>query len=1351
VSAASSPSYRSRQNPDSGEGIENSARIEQFHAVASSAKKALAALISILHLEDSDTDAKLISRELRKGGLTCAITLVSDEDAYRSAIQQGGFDIILSDYRLGLYDGDRALKLAREKLPHVPFIMVTGELGEDRAIETMKSGATDYVLKDRLKRLVPAVTRALHESENHAQRQRAEYELRRNREQLLDFIENACVGMHWVGPDGKILWANQTELDMLGYTRGEYVGHRVADFHVDPAIANDILAQLLRGESVHERGAQMRHKDGSVRHVLINSNGLWENGKFVHSRGFTRDVTDRKHAEQTLSERLEEIETIMNVLPVGLFIAHDRDASRITGNRASKEFLKMPTELANMSKSAPDTGAPTHFRVFKNGRELQAYEFPVQRAAADGIEVHNEELDMVFDDGQIRHALISALPLLDRDGQPRGAVASFVDITERKRAEAQRAHLASFPELNSNPIMEIDLNGRIQYANPATRKTFPDLDQQGLNHPWFAGLGAITESFRQGTISLFSREVTVTGRTYHQDFVYLREHSVIRIYSSDITSRRQAEDDALRSREALERKHRKLQVIHHLTESVSRAVTLQEIYEEAIAGLREAVNADRASILVFDDQNVMRFKAWSGLSDAYRAAVDGHSPWSTDTRDPDPIVVPDAANDPSISDHLKEVLRGEGIRALAFVPLKSNGLLLGKFMVYYNTVHPFSDEEIQTFETLARHVAFAIERKRSEEALADEVYHLQLSAEAANQRAFEHIVGTGELRWSPMSKPMELFDGAMPNPTVEQWQAMIVPEDRHVLDRAIEHVVSHATDCDVEYRVRTHDGRIRWVAAHGRGMRDATGQLVRIHGLVTDITERKHIEEMLMKSEERFRNLLHLLPVAVYTTDSDGRITFFNEAAAMLWGRRPEIGKDVWCGSWRIFDLDGTAVPVAQYPLAIALREGHAALGREIIVERPDGVRRTVKSNPQLLRNAMGELVGAINMLIDVTEEKRLVEIQAHLAAIVRSSDDAIVSKTLEGIVTSWNLGAERLFGYAAAEMIGKSITTIIPPDRLDEETMILDRLRRGEHLEHYDTVRITKDGRPIAVSLTISPVKDASGKIIGASKIARDITERKQLEDQLRQSAEQLEARVRQRTEELTHANEELDAFVHSISHDLRAPLRAIASFSNILLEDHQQGLSDEGKRRVQMIAESAERMNRLTAGLLEFSRLGRHGLRKREVNMCEVARSIVHRLQEANPKRAVDVSLEEISPIMADPLLVKQVLENIIGNAFKYTLKQPHPRIEIGNLSSNGDVVYFVRDNGAGFNQTEAGKLFKVFQRLHADPAFEGSGVGLAIVERIIRRHGGRVWAEGEIDKGATFYFSLPVLGEMAETPDT
>ncbi len=274
---------------------------------------------------------------------------------------------------------------------------------------------------------------------------------------------------------------------------------------------------------------------------------------------------------------------------------------------------------------------------------------------------------------------------------------------------------------------------------------------------------------------------------------------------------------------------------------------------------------------------------------------------------------------------------------------------------------------------------------------------------------------------------------------------------------------------------------------------------------VQDINQLKE-KKTALTHNQLSGQLFDSLPVAVYTCDRNGYITSFNQAAVNLWGRKPEIGKDLWCGSWKIFHPNGEPLNLDNCSMARTLKAGIAIEGEEIIIERPDGSRINVQPYPVPTFNEAGELVGAVNTLIDITEQRSGETKQAMLAAIIESSEDAIVSKTLDGTITSWNKSAAKMFGYSEGEIVGKSIIIVIPEDRRQEEDVILGKIRQGKKVEHYETYRRRKDGTEIAVSLTISPIKNQAGQVIGASKIARDISKQKTNEESLQRYADNLE-----------------------------------------------------------------------------------------------------------------------------------------------------------------------------------------------------------------------------------------------------
>jgi PAS domain S-box-containing protein len=594
--------------------------------------------------------------------------------------------------------------------------------------------------------------------------------------------------------------------------------------------------------------------------------------------------------------------------------------------------------------------------------------------------------------------------------------------------------------------------------------------------------------------------------------------------------------------------------------------------------------------------------------------------------------------------------------------------------------------------------------------------------------------------------------------------------------------------------------------------------------------------------------------------DHEWRCTYMNATAAKMMGRKSgePLGKSVW-------ELWPQA---SDSPFGVACRRAmteNVTVQVEAFYPGPCDAWFEVRCYPSP--------AGLSLFITDTTQRKSDEEKSRLFTSIVERSDDAIISKNLDGIIVTWNAGAERIYGYTSEEMVGRHISLLIPNERPYELPMLIDDLRRGAKIDHYETERVRKDGMRIFVSLTVSPIRDAQQRIVGASVIGRDmtdsklaeralgmseeryrsltlatsqivwntdpqgemredlpmwreftgqtseelkgqgwidalhpvdrertadlwsrsvssrslyhtefrlrrhdgeyrhmavhgvpvlerdgtirewvgtcadITDRVLAEEEVRKLNEKLEKRVVERTAELETANQELEAFAYSVSHDLRAPLRAVDGFSRILLEDYGPQLPNEAQHYLQVARDNALQMGDLIDGLLAFSHLGRQPLRKRTVAPADLVRQVLEDLRLEQTGRRVEITVGHLPVCEGDPLLLKQVFVNLLSNALKYSRTRENAHIEIAAADST---AYYVRDNGVGFDMRYADKLFGVFERLHRVGEYEGAGVGLAIVQRIVHRHGGRVWAEAAVNQGATFYFTLAQAPECEPSPD-
>jgi PAS domain S-box-containing protein len=369
-------------------------------------------------------------------------------------------------------------------------------------------------------------------------------------------------------------------------------------------------------------------------------------------------------------------------------------------------------------------------------------------------------------------------------------------------------------------------------------------------------------------------------------------------------------------------------------------------------------------------------------------------------------------------------------------------------------------------------------------------------------------------------------------------------------------------------------------------------------------------------------------------------------------------------------------------------------------------------------------------------------ESRSCLAGLVDSAMDAIITIDEAQNVVLFNPAAERMFRCSSADAVGHSVDRFIPARFRDAHREQV----RGFGLTGVTRRRIgalgtisgvRTDGEEFPIEASISQLATSKGTYY--TVILRDVTELRRAERALARASEELELRVKERTAELEAANRELESFSYSVSHDLRGPLRAIDGFSSIVLRDHAAALPADGRRYLGLVREGAQQMARLIDDMLTFAKSARQPIARRTVVLKALVHECLEEFRGEIAERKTEVEVGNLPDCQADPALLKQALVNLLGNALKYTRKQPHAKIEVGCRPDNGEEAYYVKDNGVGFDMKHADKLFGVFQRLHHDDDFEGTGVGLAIVQRVVHRHGGRVWAEAQPGKGATFYFTL------------
>lgn len=918
------------------------------------------------------------------------------------------------------------------------------------------------------------------------EKKETEKELHKKKNELEDYIENATIGLHWVNEKGIIIWANRAELEMLGYTKGEYIGHHISEFHADQNRIQDILEKLSCNQTLNQYEAKLKCKDGSIRDVVINSNVYRENGKFVHTRCFTLDVTEKKQAEKKLLESQAHYMQLLKCLPVGVYTCDADGYVELFNDAAVALWGRKPVPGKDLW-----CGSWRMYHI--DGVHIPHEECPMAVALKEGCEVFGQELIVEREDGKRSIVTPYPQPIFNEKGNVVGAVNVVIDITERKQAEQL------------------------------------------------------------------------------------------------------------------------------IKESKTR-------YEQLIRGLPVAVYTCNAEgkVTLYNDTAV---KLWG--------------------------------REPEIG----------------------KDLWCGSWKIY-------NPED---------------------------------------------------------GSPMPLDTCPM---------AIALKEGRAVVGE--------------EIIVERPDGVKRYVTPNPQPIFNESGKITGAINTLIDITEQKLIEQAIRESEERFRSMADQAPIAVWMCDVKGDCIYLNSKWSELTGKLPYDGYGThWMDLIHPDDQEVTAVEWRK------TFEQRAAFDMKFRYENAEEDYLIVRStaNPRYMDS--GEFVGYIGIMHDVTlqentravleievnektkklqkrnEELRRSEERYHLM-VEEVQDYAIILLDHQGVIQNWNKGAEKIKGYRPEEAVGKNFCMFYTmedqksglPEKLIEEARIRGRA-------NYEGWRLRKDGSIFWGHVVITALHNDKKEVIGFSKVTRDLTARKLAEDKLKLYTIQLE----EQNKKLEAVNVELASFAYVSSHDLQEPLRKIRTFTSRIL-DTEQNLTEKGKDYFNRIEAAATRMQDLIEGLLSYSQADTPDDSRQSVKLDAILEEVKNELKEKIEEKNTTIHSYPLPTLKVIPFQFHQLFANLLSNAIKFSRNDVPPHIEIksditkgtkiDHPSANLDLYYHhisISDNGIGFDPQYNLKIFDVFKRLHNRSKYSGTGIGLSICKKIVENHQGIITAEGKEGEGAIFHIYIPL----------
>jgi PAS domain S-box-containing protein len=1161
------------------------------------------------------------------------------------------------------------------------------------------------------------------------------------REQKYALDQHAIVATTDV--QGTITYVNDKFCAISKYTRDELLGqnHRILNSGHHPKEFFQQMYHTIANGGVWHGEICNRAKDGWIYWVdttIVPFAG--EDGKPRQYVAIRADITERKRAEEALRESLATSKIALKELADQKFALDQHAIVATTDVQGTITYVN--DKFCAISKYSRQELVGQNHRILNSAHHPTEFFKQMYQTIANG-QVWRDEICNRAKDGSIYWVDTTVVPFLDAYGKPRQYMAIRADITERKRVEQRvKESLATSEEalkeladqkfaLDQHAIVATtDVQGTITYVNDkfCAISKYSREELLGQNHR------ILNSSFHPKEFFQHMYHTIANGQVWRGEIcnrakdgsIYWVDTTVVPFLDADGKPRQYM---AIRA-DITERK---------------RAEELREHLAAVVESSEDAI--------ISKDLNE-KITAWNRGAEK----IFGYSSSEVVGKPMLMLFPPDYVNEES--EILARIRRGESINQFETIRIRKDGKRIDVSV----TISPIKNSSgaIVGASKIARDIT---ERKQAEQAVQESLATREVALKELADQKFaldQHaIVATTDVQGT-ITYVNDKFC-AISKYSKEE----LIGQNHRILNSGFHpkeffqqmyHTIANGHVWRAEICNRAKDGSIYWVDTTIVPFIGAQGKARQYVAIRADITERKRAEEALQEQAQILDS------AQVFVRDMDSRVVFWPKGAEKLYGFATQEALGILS-----HDLFHTIFPEPLELVEKKLFETGMWEG-ELVHRKRDGGTIVVSSAWVLHRNSQGRPIRILETNVDITERKQAEErLAGQSEELSRQSEElqrsqlALETQTLmlrsvldsmaEGLVAADEQGKFILWNPAATRIVGMGADNVPPgewnthygvylPDTitpLPKDQNPLSRAIHGEVSTAEIFVRNPELEEGAWLEISGGPLKGKDGATRGGVVAFRDITQRKIDEREIRKLNEELEERVIQRTAQLAAANQELEAFTYSVSHDLRAPLRHIGGFSKILSEDFGPGLPPEAQTHLQRIQDGVHRMGLLVDELLSLARVGRHALNLQATKLNVVIEEVVSLLQPEAEGRAISWKIADLPSAECDPILIKQVFQNLIANALKFTRTRERAVIEIRHQQENGQTVIAVADNGVGFSMKYKDKLFGVFQRLHRAEEFEGTGIGLATVKRIIHKHGGRVWAEAELDKGATFYFTL------------